>query len=475
MGIVRTIARNTAALAVAQIAYQLSSLVLSILLARYLGENDYGVYVFAFAVASLAFIIADFSLGMILIVEVSRQKEIAPQYVANTLFLRLVLGAISIVVVIVFTWLRALPLIAAFSLIIIAFSTLMNFLSTVFAYTFNAFEKMHYILFTSLIERAFTVTVSAALVMSGFGLEYVVLVNLIGSLFNFIVTYLVLTKFVVKLEAKVSIPAAISELRRAIPFASAVIFTTTLYTVNMILVQSWSGNAAAAFYGVGYNLGVAVIALPGFFVGAILPVTSQLYRSSMDMVRVLQQKTMKFLFSLGLPMAIGGVLLGDKIILFFYGSEYEPAIGVFQLLSVAIAVVYFSSGAGNILASANLMRLSTIGAGISAGVNLVACIILIPMYAQYGAAAAFLLGIISMAIAGQYYLSRHVFRLNYKDITLKPIIASAGMALVLFFFLREINVFVTIAVSIVVYFALFFSLKTLDAEDIEIIRKVFRK
>ncbi len=49
------------------------------------------------------------------------------------------------------------------------------------------------------------------------------------------------------------------------------------------------------------------------------------------------------------------------------------------------------------------------------------------------------------------------------------------MALVLFFFLKEINVFVTIAVSIVVYFALFFSLRTLDAEDMEIIRKVFRK
>jgi hypothetical protein len=49
------------------------------------------------------------------------------------------------------------------------------------------------------------------------------------------------------------------------------------------------------------------------------------------------------------------------------------------------------------------------------------------------------------------------------------------MALVLFFLLREISVFVTIAVSIVVYFALFFSLRTLDAEDMEIIRKVFRK
>jgi hypothetical protein len=49
------------------------------------------------------------------------------------------------------------------------------------------------------------------------------------------------------------------------------------------------------------------------------------------------------------------------------------------------------------------------------------------------------------------------------------------MALVLFFLLREISVFVTIAVSIVVYFALFFSLRTLDSEDMEIIRKVFRK
>ena len=474
MGMTKTIAKNTLSLAVVQLVSQVSTLLLSIVLARYLGENDYGIYVYSFALASLAFIIADFSLGFLLVVEVSRNRGSAPQYIVNTMFLRMVLGGASMLIVACVVLLRGLSPLAGFSIMIVAASTFFNFLVAVFVSTYNAFERMHYVLLTSLVERAFTVSASIALVLSGFGLEYVVIVVLLGSILNFVMAYEVCTRLISRIAERVSIKAALSQLRRAIPFAVTGMLLTTLYTLNTVLVGTWRGNEAAAFYGVGYGLAIAVIALPAFFVGAMLPAASQLYKSSMQLLNLLQQKTMKYLFSLGLPMAIGGLLVGPDIILLLYGADYAPATGVFQILSITIAIVYFNSGTGNILASADLMRLNTLSSALGAVVNLVLCAVLIPFYGQYGAAYAFTFAFIAMTISGQYFLGTRVFKVDYRDIAVKPLIAGAGMAIVMLLAMQT-NVFAAAGMGVVTYFAIFFALRTLNHEDWEIIRNVFRK
>lgn len=474
MGVTRTIARNTLSLAVVQFVSMLSTLVLSIILARYLGENDYGIFVYSFALASLVFILADFGLGFLLVVEVSRDKESSSQYVVNTMFLRILLGGVSIAIVAAVIVARGLSPLAGFAIIIVAASTFFNSLLAVFTASFNAFERMHYTLFTSLGERAFTVTVTIALVLMGFGLEYVVIVVLIGSIVNFLLAYGVYSKLISRITERISIRAATSQLKRAIPFGIAGMLLSTIYAVNTVLVGTLGGNEAAAFYGVGYNLAVTLMSLPGVFMSAMLPVASQLYRSSMPMLSLLQQKTMKFLFALGLPLAIGVFFLGEEIILLLYGVNYAPAIGVFQILAVTIVIVFFNSGTGNVLASADLMRLNTVSSVIGTAINLALCALLIPPYGQYGAAVAFVSAFLIMAVTGQYFLRARVLKVDYKDIMIKPILAGVGMSIAMLLTI-EISVFLAADLGVVVYFAIFFALRTLGREDWEIIRNIFRR
>ena len=109
MGLARDITKNAVAMALVQATTLISTFILSIFLARYLGTEKYGTYTLAFSLSTLIFFIADFNLGFQLIVEVAPNKEAAPRYLTNTLLLRALLGSVALVVTLLVTLVQNLP------------------------------------------------------------------------------------------------------------------------------------------------------------------------------------------------------------------------------------------------------------------------------------------------------------------------------------------------------------------------------
>jgi O-antigen/teichoic acid export membrane protein len=199
-----------------------------------------------------------------------------------------------------------------------------------------------------------------------------------------------------------------------------------------------------------------------------------LYKTSTDLTRLTQQKVMKYMFALGLPITVGGIILADKIIQFVYSSTFWDSAAVFRILLPVIAITYFSTGIGSVLASANKIKLNTASATIGALVNALLCFALIPFFGAMGAAAAFTIAYLSISAAGLYFLSRYVFKVNLVDILLKPMVAAAGMGLVLLL-VPSLSLIPSLIVGTVVYFALFFGIRALDKQDKEILIKILKK
>ncbi len=358
---------------------------------------------------------------------------------------------------------------------VVSASTFLASLISVFHGMFNAFERMHYNLIVQIIERSFTITIAIALLLAGFGLVQVVLVIFAGSILSFVVSSAIFRTKIAKPSREVTLGEAKDQLRRALHYATTSILLTLLYTLNTVLVQVWGGNAAAAFYGIAYNLAIPLTLLHTFFLGAIFPITSQMYVKSFETLKMMQQKAMKFLFFFGLPMTVGGFLLGGNIILFLYGEEYAPGIAAFQLLVLVVAIKSIGGNIGNILAAANLMRLNTYTVAVATVVNLVGCLIFIPPYGPTGGAAAFFLANLAIGILQLYYLRTRLFKVDYGDVVLKIAIATAVMALVLVLVMDMVHVLVAIGIGAAIYFAVSFLIGALDKGDRDIIMKVFRK
>ncbi len=443
----------------------------------------YGAYTYAFSLSTLIFFIADFNLGFQLVVEVAPNKEIASKRLTSTLLLRAVLGVVSLAVTFLVVLLERMPSEVAYAVMIIAISFALNWLYQTFTSMYTAFERMHLTLLTSVVERSFTVTIAIVLVLLGYGLETVVLVVLAGSMIQFLLAFVICSRFIVRPLKKLDLGESIEQLRTAVPYALADLAVNSLYSVNAVLVFTlivlFGGGSAAAqtatgMYNIPFNMVTAMVALPTILVIALIPVISRMYQSSKEMTQLTQQKVMKYMFSLGLPIAVGGVILADKIMLFFYGPEYSPAITVFQILIPAVAISFFDSGMGSVLASAKKIHLMTIANGIGAVLNIVLCFMLIPLFRQDGAAMAFTISYLTLTASTLWLLTKHVFKVDLADIITRPAMAAAGMGLVLLA-LPGLGLFLALGIGAATYFALLFLLKGINQEDRQILTKILNK
>ena len=136
--------------------------------------------------------------------------------------------------------------------------------------------------------------------------------------------------------------------------------------------------------------------------------------------------------------------------------------------------IFSLTSMGSVLASARRTHLITIANGIGALVNVVLCLALIPYFQQDGAALAFTTAYLVLVAGTFYFLRTKVFEIDIVDILFKPLIAAGGMGAVLMLFVG-MNLFVLIALGVVVYFGLIYVLKAIDHDDVNILTKVLKK
>jgi O-antigen/teichoic acid export membrane protein len=482
MGLVRSVVKNTLAMGSVQLASQISTFILSVFLQYYI-KDAYGYYSYAFALASLIFIIADFGLGFQMVVEVAPDKSLAPQYLTNTILLRSLLGVAGMLITAVIVLFSGLPWEADLAIMIIALATAFNWIGLVFTSMLTSFERMHYVLYTNLVERCFTVSLAIIALLLGYHLTAVVFIVLAGSILNVVLGYVVTSKYIVKPVRRANIPQSKRQLKTAVPYALTGVLQTSMYSLNAVLVMNlglWLGadtlGAAhsTAVYNLSFNLIVALIAVPTVLITALLPVISRLYRTSTDLTRLTQQKVMKYMFALGLPLTVGGIILSDRIIQLIYSPTFWDSAAVFRVLLPVLAISYFGTGIGSVLASANHIRLNTLSSGIGAIVNAALCVVLIPLFGAMGAALAFTMAYVAMTFMAMRFLHRYVFKVNLVDIIVKPSIAALGMGGVLLL-LPSLPLIPAVLVGGGVYLVLFFAVRVLNKEDKEILIKILKK
>jgi len=182
---------------------------------------------------------------------------------------------------------------------------------------------------------------------------------------------------------------------------------STLYTnIDRILINYYMGAEFVGIYGVYY---IASFSILGFFASTFALVffpTASRKLNKRGLYHKLK-KTFPYLFILGIP----GALLGEFILLNFFGKEYPlefPLMIIFAItavlaMSYGIIASFFSSDGGSGI------RIASLGVLIIAIINIVLNIIFIPRIGLYGAigatAIALVLGLCYIFYYGGKYLS----------------------------------------------------------------------
>lgn len=471
MSTVQRIAKNTAAMLIAQVLSSVVGFFSGMFMARYLGAENYGVLSFALAFAGMFSILVDLGVCTLATREIARDKSLTAKYLINLSVIKAIAVAATFALIALTINLMDYPqqtvtvvYLAGLALVFAAFSQIFN--SVFIAYERMEYQSLGFFLYGVAMLVGVVLTIRFNLGVINFAALWC-FANAVVLLYCFAVYRLKFAKpraENVTAEAGIDWSFSKSLVKAALPLILASVFGVIAYRIDMVMLSAMKGDAAVGLYSAAYRLVEALGFIPLAFTTALFPVLSRLHISSQDSLKFAYQKSFKYLLLVVLPIAVATTLVADRVILGIYSSGFSGSEVALRILVWAAPFTFLNLLLATTVISINRQDLITRVAGLSMVLNVIGNLLLIPKYGYAGASIATVVtGALACALY-LYFVSRLVCRVEFHKLIIKPAVACGVMAGSLIL-LRHLNLFLVVPVAAIIYLAVLFLLKTFTRED----------
>ena len=335
---------------------------------------------------------------------------------------------------------------------------------------FRAFQQMKKYAGLSILQQILEIIFISYTVLSGY--------SLFGALLSLIVvraSLLLLCFLFINSQIGIGRPTLNpSVLKPYLSFGLPLIPATISYwTVNLsdrYVIGYFLGIASVGIYSAAYNLGSIV----GIFMGPIslnlFPTISNLYENNkMAELKTHLKYSLKLYLLFAIPSLFGLAVLSKSLLGTLTTSEFLPAYLIVPI--VALAAILFNCRSVFFDVLMLLKRTKTIGLiyTISAMLNLILNVILVPIIGILGAAISTLLTFLIFAVVVGILSFRELpFEIDFKFIT-KSIFASIPMAFVVWKLnpYGAVNILIAVGIATVVYFGVLVLLRGFTKDEYE--------
>ncbi len=439
---------------------------LFIYVARKLGGENFGKLSFAFSFTGMCILIADFGLNRLLVRNVSRQKELTEEYVANIYVLKIVLSFMCVVVMGLFV------VIAGYSgemiTLVMIFGGAMFFRSLldVSCAVFNAHEQMDKEAVLKGINHILLFISGAVVLALGFGLFELSNVFLIVYLVSTCIGCFMVYNGIVKIRLHFNPRFWYDILRESLPIALTVIFGVIYVKIDIVMLSLIRGdNVEIGWYSAAVKIIELMHVIPAIIASAIFPIFSILHKESMDYLAEVYKTSFKYLLVTALPIVVGTLLLADRIIDLVYGEEYVKAIPALRILVCALIFVFVNYILLNILVSADRQKINAVVTGICLFVNIALNMCLIPNYGYLGAGYATVITEIVLFAVCWYYATKYICKVSIYAILARPLLSVAVMGVFIVLITERLNLAIVIVLSALIYLACLLMFRFFTRDD----------
>ncbi len=468
---VQTIFANMSWLMVSQIITSACAFIWTILTARYLGPSDYGIFGTAVSFTVLFAVLADFGVTTYIVRAISTDLEHEGKYLNNAISLKLFLSllylSVILLVLFLFGWDNYVVLIC----FLFAIESLIKSFQFAFCTSFQAHELMKYQAISNIILNVLTLIFIIIVSFTKFGLMGITFAYIFANILGLIYTVLVIRKKIIKPKFSFDLSFYKVLILGGIPFALTGIFYTIYYSIDIVMITQFASTYDTGLYNSAYKLINVLTLFYSIYSSVVFPVMSKLFVDEKDILQFSFVKSMKYLSLVTIPIAVFTFFYGYDIIN-IYGPEFVEAGGVLKILIWTVCFL-FINGACSLMLNASHKEYSVTKIySIAAVFNVILNLILIPKYSVYGAAVATVASEILILLL-QFYMIRKINQLPDRHFVydvFRISVASGALGVVLH--VLNLNMWLAIPVSIVVYFAVIFLVKTIDQEDKLIIKQI---
>jgi O-antigen/teichoic acid export membrane protein len=465
-------AKNLGVLYSTEIVSHIIGFVVSVYIARVLGSEYFGQISFALVLISYFILFTNFGLATYGIKEVSHNIKHTVNIASMLVLIQAVLSIIAycaIIILIISVWnqfpaeKKCLVLILATSL----FPTVFDL-----TWVFMAHEKMEYrasaylirymtyalIVFLLLPHQRTVITVGIAYLAST-GTMALFSTSIYLKFFRSF--HFAQTRLVTNLRAF---------LKAAIPIGWATLMSRIYYNFDTLMLSFMRGDEVVGWYSAGYRIILVLTNIAGIYGVVYLPALTKKISNSKETAKTLVDRSFRLLLSFVIPVTVGGILLSPKIIIFVFGVQYTSAIVPFQILLIAVLVIFasvvFSYGLIGLGKQKQLAIYSTLAAVFNIGLNF----LLIPKYGAVGAAITTVISEVTV-LTGVYYTFRKEMSVPSLVCFLKPLVASACMAVPIIARISS-DLIILLLISVFVYVTVLYLIGGISNEELRLIKEI---
>jgi len=405
----RRIARNAVVRAGGEAIGKLASIAFFIVMARQLGTEGFGDFMFAFSLGTVLMLTSGLGTEELIAREVARDRGRVHGYLWNVAGAKAAISVVLLALAALIVNLGDWPSDARIASYIIVAGVAIENLGRTWHAVFTAYERLEMISISLVIQRVLTAAVGIAVMERGGGLIAVSIVFTLGALTGFLIATQVLRRYIVAARWELDRARWVPLLRAGIPIGVASLVFVILMRVDATLLGLLTGgddNSEVGIYGAAFRLVEGTLFISWAVAASVFPWLSRQTETA-DVARG-YELGVKAVTTVLMPIGLGFVLLASPLIDLLYGAEYEDAVTPLRLLGVMTVLYGANSLASTVLISRDRPQdFTRIAAWVSV-FNIGLNVLLIPSYGADAAAfvaalSAALLAGLSMLVVGRQF------------------------------------------------------------------------
>jgi O-antigen/teichoic acid export membrane protein len=472
----RRVAQNTAFPIVAALVNKALDLCFAVVTFRVLGPADVGTYVWIGLIVGYLDILLSFGMNTWLTRELARRPGELSIHLGNVLAVR---GGLWLAVMLVPIGLAG-PLAGtlditpdvALALMLLGLAMAPSGVAAALSAAFQAYERMEYPAAVTVITTVLKIALGLLALGLGYGFVGLAGVALIVNCVTLAILGLLFASLVGWPRLHFAPGKGFAIARDAYPYMLNNFLASLFFRLDGLLLRPLAGDAALGWYNAGYRVIDGLNLLPAHLTLALFPMLAREAESDRTRLARVYKRALKLLILIALPTSVGIALVAEPLLGLLAGSAYLPEAGwALQVLIWFLPFSFVNGVTQYVLIAVGYRRLLTAAFVVATLFNLGANLVLIPRFGYLAAAAVTVLSEIVLLAPFWWAVGRALPAPALPALVWRPLLAAAGMGLVLMPLVRW-SWLLSIPVGAVVYFALLVLLRAFDAEDRELWRRL---
>jgi O-antigen/teichoic acid export membrane protein len=436
--------------------------IITILLARYLGADDLGLYRMTSTIYGIAMLVAAIGIPATMIKYVAEYKndrtkinQIVSSGVITSLFLGIGFIALFYVSSGLFAEIFNMP----------ELSGLLKILSPVFPFALvggallgllNGLREMKKYAVASIIQSVLMVIVTVALIYYGFGVTGAVIGIVLSSVGNCLFLIFVSRKYF-EITLEEYIPTTKKTLRFGAQIFGANAINMINYQADILLIGYFLTATDVGYYAVAVGLSRFFWIIPQAIQTISYPATSEYWsNNNHSALQTMIDKGMKYTACILLPIGLGVGFFAKDIVTLIFGDSFVHSVLPLQILIIGTVILGIFKSIGGSLSGVGRPDLSFKAHIVGAITNVILNVLLIPYFGISGAAIATLVSFLIITTLALYLTDKIIqIKIDTRLYTFASIITVLAIAL-FFIFLKGVNVYLSDFLILGIYISILF-------------------